>query len=368
VTRKAASADELSRLGVAILDAVPINLYVVDRQLRIRAWNAQRERGVRGRPRGQVLGCDLRQVLPPRGLRASLPLLACVFATGRAHEEILDSESERLYHVRRLPVRTGGRVSHVLCWFEDITEQKALEMRVIANDRLAFLGQLVAGVAHEISNPLAGIAGCAEALYSIAAAAGGAARGEAAEFRELIREEVGRCERIVRSLLDTARPAAGRRAQLGKVVDDALRLLEHHPAFARVRVAARLPPALPAVAMDPDSLKQIVSTLAINAAQAMDSGGLLTVRASTQRGSVLLDVTDTGPGVPPALRKDIFKPYFTTSPGRGSGLGLPIARSLARSAGGDLRYHAPRRGAGFRLVLRAEERPRRAGRPGRRGR
>jgi signal transduction histidine kinase len=251
-------------------------------------------------------------------------------------------------------------VTHVLCWFEDITEQRALEMRVIATDRLAFLGQLVAGVAHEIANPLAGIAGCAEALYSIAAAAAGTgAHREAAEFRDLIREEVGRCERIVRSLLDTARPAATRHSDVASVVRTALRLLEHHPAFVRVRVAAHLPPKLPPTRMDADSLKQIVSTLAINAAQAMPSGGTLTVRAAIQRGSVLLDVQDTGPGVPAALRKDIFKPYFTTAPGRGSGLGLAIARSLARSAGGDLVYRPRRRGACFRLVLRADKAPRR---------
>ncbi|HEX6736874.1 MAG TPA: ATP-binding protein [Vicinamibacteria bacterium] len=355
MVRKPPPEDELSSLGVAILDAVPISLYVVDRQLKVLAWNRQREQGARGQPRRQVLGRDLRRVLPKRGLRATLPMVEKVFATGRPHEEIVDTETARLFHVRRLPVRTGGRVSHVLSWFEDITDQKALEMRVIASDRLAFLGQLVAGVAHEISNPLAGIAGCAEALYSIAQRAPGrTARRDAAEFRELIRAEVARCERIVRSLLDTARPASSRTADVGAVVGTSLRLLEHHPDFARVRVASRVAPGLPPARMEPDCLKQIVSCLAINAAQAMSGGGRLQVKAVAQKGQVIVDVQDTGPGVPAALRKEIFKPYFTTSPGRGNGLGLPIARSLARAAGGELAYRARARGGWFRLVLPAD--------------
>ena len=352
---------DLSPLGMAILDAAPISLYVVDRRLRLVAWNRLREQGRRGRPRREVLGRNLRRVLPPRGLRATLPVLEQVFATGRAQEEVVDTDTARLFHVRRLPVRTGGKVTHVLCWFEDITEQSALEMRVIANDRLAFLGQLVAGVAHEIANPLAGIAGCAEALYSIAVrSAKDAAREEAVEFRELIRAEVARCERIVRSLLDTARPAAGTTSDVAALVGSSLRLLEHHPDFTRVRMAARIPKTLPAAFIEPDCLKQIVTSLAINSAQAMAGKGSFTVRASSQRGHVVLDLLDSGPGVPAALRKEIFKPYFTTAPGRGNGLGLSIARSLARAAGGDLGYRARPRGGWFRLVLKAEARPRRS--------
>jgi two-component system NtrC family sensor kinase len=285
-------------------------------------------------------------------------MIQTVLRNGEPLEETTETrDGSRMFHVRRLPVRRGRRVSHVLSWFDEITERRALEMRLIASDRLAFLGQLVAGVAHEVSNPLAGIAGCAEALASLACKVRDRkALREALEFRDLIRGEVARCERIVRSLLDTARPSSGSTAELSATVKTTLRLLERHPAFARVKVVSRIPARL-AARIDPDSLMQVVMALSINAAKAMPGGGTLTLKASASDGRVLLDVTDSGPGVPPALRSRIFQPFFTTDTVSGNGLGLAIARSLVRSRGGDLVYRPRARAGGcFRVVLAAAPR------------
>jgi two-component system NtrC family sensor kinase len=223
-------------------------------------------------------------------------------------------------------------------------------MRLIASDRLAYLGQLVAGVAHEVSNPLAGIAGCAEALASLAMQTPGK-HWEAREFRDLIRGEVGRCERMVRSLLEGARPDPASRADLSTTVGTVLRLLERHPSFARVRVVPRVPAGL-AARIDPDSLKQVVMALSLNAARAMPGGGTLTLRGSRADGRIFLDVVDTGPGVQAALRTRIFEPFFTTDPTQGTGLGLAVARSLVRGRGGDLVYRPRSKGGAFRVVLR----------------
>ena len=353
-TPAADQGPELGALAAAILDALPISLYVTDRELRVVAWNSLREQGPIGQPRERVLGRQLRRVVPPRGYEATLPKIRSVLEEGVPHEQFTENrDGTRLFHVRRLPVRQGGSVTHVLSWFEDITERRAIEMRLIASDRLAYLGQLVAGVAHEVSNPLAGIAGCAEVLASLAQKAPAPRdRKEARSFQALIRSEVARCERIVRSLLDAARPDPGTRADLRSTVGTALRLLERHPAFARVRVAARLPRGLQA-RMDADSLKQVVMALASNAARAMPGGGTLTLRGQRLRGQVVLDVMDTGPGVPPELRSRIFEPYFTTNPEGGTGLGLAIARSLVRGRGGELVYRPRRRpGGSFRVTLR----------------
>jgi PAS domain S-box-containing protein len=343
--------------GAAVLDALPISLYVVDRSFRIVAWNSQRERGSLGRPRREVLGRHLREVLSPQGYKTTLPILEQVFATGVPHEETTETHGSRLFHIRRLPVQEGRQVSHVLSWFDDITDRRSLELRLIASDRLAYLGQLVAGVAHEVSNPLAGIAGCAEALASLAMQAPlKSARREAREFRDLIRGEVARCERIVRSLLEASRPEPGTSCDIALSVGNALKLLERHPAFARVRVVSRLPKELPPARVDPDSLKQVVMALAVNAAHAMPTGGTLTLKASAAGGDVLLDVIDTGPGVPVAVRPHIFEPFFTTDNTKGTGLGLAIARSLVRNRGGDLFYRPERRkGAAFRVQLKAAE-------------
>jgi two-component system NtrC family sensor kinase len=336
----------------SVLDALPIGLYVVDRDLRVVAWNRLREKGPIGRPRAKAIGRPLRSVLGAAGFRATEPILREVFLTGRTHEEVVETPGG-LYHVRRLPVRRRGEVTHVVSWFEDITERRALELRLIASDRLAFLGQLVSGVAHEISNPLAGIAGCAEALSSLAAKAGREGAREARQFRDLIRTEVTRCERIVRFLLDSSRPSPGATADVAATVSLALRLLQRHPAFARVRVRASVPPVLPAARIDADSLKQVVMALAMNASQAMPAGGTLTVRVGRRGRSLFLDVTDTGPVVPEHGRPHLFEPYAMADAQRGAGLGLAIARSLLRSRGGDL-VHRPRKGGNtFRVTLRA---------------
>jgi len=347
--------EPLTGLGAAILDAIPLSLYVVDRELRVVAWNRQREEGPLGRPRAEVLGRPLRQVLAPRGFRSTRPLLEEVLRSGTPRESTLESRGGRLFHVRRLPVFDGARVSHVLSTFEDVTERRALEMSLIASDRLAFLGQLVAGVVHEVSNPLAAIAGCAETLTAIASRAPDEEdRRVAAEFGHLVREEVARCARLLRSLLGAARRDPAAVADVAATVTAALKLLERHPAFARVKVVARLPAGLPAAGIEPDFLQQVVIALATNAARAMGGEGTLSLRAAHAGGRVILDVVDTGPGVAPETRERIFEPFFTTHPNEGTGLGLPIARSLVRGRGGDL-LHRPRRakGAAFRVVLKA---------------
>ena len=342
--------ESLPDLGAALLDAFPVGLYLVDRDLRVVAWNTLREKGPLGLPREKVLGQPLKKLIPPAGYRVTSVIFEEIFRTGRVYEEMTEAHG-RLFHIRRLPVRRGREVTHVLSWFEDITEKRALEMRLIASDRLAFLGQLVAGVAHEVSNPLAGIAGCAEALSSLAVRASGKEKREARRFRDLIREEVQRCERIVSFLLESARPAPGRTADIPDTLGTALRLVARHPAFTRIRVKSRIPEAMPAAHIETDSLKQVVMALAMNASRAMPAGGTLTVSAAHRGRQLILDVIDTGPGVPQAARPHMFEP-FTNDSGRGAGLGLAVARSLLRSHGGDLVYVPRRQGSCFRVVIR----------------
>jgi PAS domain S-box-containing protein len=336
-----------------VLDALPIGLYVVDRDLKIAAWNRLREKGPYGRDRKEVLGKPLRRVVGAAGFRSLEPVLEEVFRSGKPHEETVES-GEVLYHVRRVPLRRGRKVTHVLSWFEDITERRALEMRLIASDRFAFLAQLVSGVAHEISNPLAGIAGCAEALAELASKGDRAQAKEAQQFRNLIRTEVARCERIVRFLLDSSRPSSETRADLAETVSLAFRLLERHPSFARIRVRTTIPTKMPLAGIDADSLKQVVMALAVNGSQAMPNGGTLTVRAGRGEGrSLVLDVTDTGAPVPIERRARLFEPFATADAQRGAGLGLAVARSLLRSRGGDLVYRPRKSGNAFRVSLRA---------------
>jgi signal transduction histidine kinase len=335
----------------SVFDALPIGLYVVDRELRVVAWNRLREHGPLGRPSSRAVGRPLQAVLGKQGFAATEPVLRRVLRTGKPHEEIAET-SGRVYHVRRLPVGRGSQTTHVLSWFEDITERRQLEMQLIARDRLAFLGQLVSGVAHEISNPLAGIAGCAEALASLALKSGREQRREARQFRDLIRHEVARCERIVTFLLDSSREGASERADVGETLALALRLLERHPALARLRVRTSLPKTLPAAAIDAGSLKQVVMALVMNASAAMPSGGTLGVAATRAGHRLHLDVSDSGPTLHGAERAHVFEPYASIDAQRGANLGLAVARGLLRGRGGDLVYRPRKDGNVFRVVLR----------------
>jgi two-component system C4-dicarboxylate transport sensor histidine kinase DctB len=104
--------------------------------------------------------------------------------------------------------------------------------------------------------------------------------------------------------------------------------------------------------IDADSLRQVLIALSTNAARAMNGDGTLTLQGGKSHGRIVLDVVDTGPGVPAAVRPHIFEPYFTTDPASGAGLGLAIARSLVRSRGGELILRPTPKGAAFRVVLK----------------
>jgi two-component system NtrC family sensor kinase len=341
----------------SVFDALPIGLYVVDRNLQVVSWNRGREQGPLGRPRARAVGKPLRDVLGKGGFEATEPVLRRVLKTGRPHEEVVETKGS-LYHVRRLPVRRGNQTSHVLSMFEDITARRQREMQAIAEDRVAFLGQVVSGVAHEISNPLAGIAGCAEALASLAARGDRDARREARQFRDLIRTELYRCERIVQFLLHSSAAGANgdQPADVAETLALALRLLERHPALARVRLRTSLPKSLPRVRIDADTLKQVVMALVTNAAAAMPEGGALQLTAS-QRGRVLhLDVADAAPALTERQRAQVFEPFSPSDAQRGASLGLAVARGLLRSRGGDLLYRPRKDGNVFRIVLRVAAR------------
>jgi signal transduction histidine kinase len=357
VPARPASRAPADPLG-SVFDALPIGLYVVDRDLKVVSWNRLREQGPLGRPRSRAVGKPLVAVLGKSGFAATEPVLRRVLRGGKAHEEIVETPSGSLYHVRRLPVRRGNETTHVLSWFEDITARRQTEMQLIARERLAFLGQLVSGVAHEISNPLAGIAGCAEALASLAAKSGRAERREARQFHDLIRHEVTRCESMVRFLLESSRETGGERADVSAALKLALRLLERHPALARLRVRTSLPKSLPPVLIDAGSLKQVVMALLVNASTAMPGGGTLAVAVS-RRGRLLhVDVVDSAAPLDADRRAHVFEPYVDGDAQRGASLGLAVARGLLRSRGGDLVYRPRKDGNLYRVVLRVATRTR----------
>lgn len=286
-----------------------------------------------------------------------------VFATGQRQESQMESQAfgePRTFRISKVPMRLdGGPVTHVKTIGEDIPDWKAALDRTVQSERLATLGQLAAGVMHEINNPLATIAACAESLGLQQEL--GAAATPPRELLRIIDLEVQRCKKIVNGLLDFARPKPAHRARiaLDEVVRLSLFLLQHHPRFKRVKLER------PAVADtrvfvdgDADQLIQVLMALAMNALDATPEGGRVMIRASTIRGDdgrslAVLEVEDEGPGIPPALQAKVFEPFFTTKPpGQGTGLGLAICYGIVNDHGGQLELVSPEgAGAVFRVSL-----------------
>lgn len=350
-----------------VVDSLPVGLYVVDRDYRIHAWNHKRETGLQGVARHDAIGRTIFEVLSRQPADRLRDEFDEVFRTGTLQQFQMESDAfgeRRTFRISKIPMRLGSKiVTHVITVGEDITDLRAAFDRSAQTEKLAALGQLAAGVMHEINNPLATIAACAEsmALQQEMDGAGPPPR----EMLKIIDLEVERCKKIVNGLLDFSRPkAAGRaRVDVSSVVQQALFLLQHHPRFRRIRLVTELAPAgRLLVSGDADQLVQVLIALAMNAMDVTPEGKAVTIRTRREAASsgaprAVLEVADEGPGVPRHLQAKVFEPFFTTKPtGQGTGLGLAICYGIVNDHGGALELVSPEgSGATFRVALPMEE-------------
>jgi signal transduction histidine kinase len=215
-------------------------------------------------------------------------------------------------------------------------------------ERLFAVGQLAAGLAHELRNPLGSVAGAAGILRRNANL-----EPKHQECLEIIDKESQRLNRLLTEFLDFARPRPPKYQNLDadSLLSSVIQLAAHGVAGSGVELRKETPPALPPVEGDPEMLKQLLLNLVINAIQAMPEGGEVVVSAASREGKMLISVRDQGTGIAPESRDRIFDPFFTTKEG-GTGLGLPVAHQIADQHGGVLRAEAnPDRGMTFSLVL-----------------
>jgi PAS domain S-box-containing protein len=326
------------RLTSRIIDSLPVGLYVIDREYRIKAWNRKRETGTQGIARDDAIGRVVFDVLhrQPRDLLQRE--FDRVFATGAIEEvevETQPRDGPRYYRITKIPMRLEDQdVTHVITIGEDITQSKIAHQKIAETEKLAAVGQLAAGVMHEINNPLATIGACVEALSTrLDDLPPGVGQG-AWEYFEIIQSELTRCKSIVDGLLDFSRPRARAKypVQLNQVVEDALFLLRYHDRFKRIQLERRLADDLPLVEANAEQLIQVFLDIMLNAIDAMDGRGTLTVTTRRNPGranEVAVEIGDTGMGIRREDIGKIFEPFFTTkAPGHGTGLGLSIAYAI----------------------------------------
>jgi signal transduction histidine kinase/ActR/RegA family two-component response regulator len=251
---------------------------------------------------------------------------------------------------------SGKRIGRIEL-YKDLTAQRVFQAKLLQTERLAALGQMVSGVAHELSNPLTSILGYAQRLLL---------RSDGEGNFEEIRKISGEAERagaILRRMLLAARETAPERkpVSLNQIVQRTIDLQRFSLAAERIRVDVSLDATVPNVMGDAGQLQQVLINLIGNARQAIESqghGGTIRLRTwRTQDERVRLEVSDSGPGIPEGIMARIFDPFFTTKPaGVGTGLGLSIVLSLVREHGGQVSVSSPRgSGAIFLIELPSAE-------------
>jgi GAF domain-containing protein len=233
--------------------------------------------------------------------------------------------------------------------YEDLRRSYAklarAQQKLVQGERLAALGELSAVVAHEVRNPLGVIFNSLGSLRRLVRPV-----GDAKMLLDIVQEEAERLNRIVGDLLDFARPSTPevRPEELGRLAEDAVAAAVL-PLGGRIEVVRELDPALPPIAVDARLVRQAVLNVAVNAVQAMARGGRLTVRARRDGDAAVVEIEDTGDGIPGEVRERIFEPFFTTK-ASGTGLGLAVVRRIVEGHGGEIRVRStPGEGTTFAL-------------------
>jgi two-component system nitrogen regulation sensor histidine kinase GlnL len=355
-----AALQELRAYYEDLLSSLQDGVIILDPAGRIVSLNQAAEE-LTGFSGSQIAGRLIQEVFPPPAPLSSL--VARTASQEMSHADFdatltrSDGARVTVSMVASLVSNPRGESRGVVLVLRDLSRVKELEEQVQRSDRLAALGVLAAGVAHEVRNPLVGVRAAAQLMERESGFP-----PTLQEFTGIIIREVDRLNRLVGDLLAFA--GRGRlRIQpcnVNQVVEEALRLEESALQTGVITVVRRYDPAVPAVAADPERLLQVFLNLIRNGTQAMAGGvGELQLRTRFERvapqcsgrAAAVIEVSDRGPGIPPEIQAQVFNPFFTTKDG-GTGLGLPISLRIVEEHGGAIEVHSELgQGTTFRVLL-----------------
>ena len=328
-----------------LVDAIRPAIAVVDAAGEIRRAN-QAFAGLVGSPITALTGRPWLLLLPPAWAD---PVGRALSAPGGEGGEI--KTDQRTFTVRAHPLAEEPGVSVLL--IEDVTDNRRLQEQLVQSEKLSAIGQLIAGVAHELNNPLASVLGFADFLGESSHMP-----AELAEPVRVIQQEAQRAAGIVRNLLTFARrqEQEHRHVDVGAILQRTVQLLGNQLIGLHVEPRLEIEADLPAVAGSPNQIQQVFLNLINNAAQAIASagrGGTVTISARAWLDGVAVDVKDDGPGITEDIQQRVFEPFFTTKPpGQGTGLGLSICQGIIKEHGGRITLKSARgEGATFTVEL-----------------
>jgi PAS domain S-box-containing protein len=274
--------------------------------------------------------------------------------TGNAEIRLLGSNGRRLRVLLSGTLDHGepseGSTVHFLA--KDIEEKRTVEEQIAQADKLASIGQLSAGIAHEINNPLGVILGYTQLLIRHE-------DKESEKYQDLrtIEKHVRNCKTIVEDLLNFARTSKPQEdlIRIDSAIDDVLKFVQQHAGFEKIKITCYYDPGIPEMLLDEKKIKQVFMNLVMNAEHAMNGRGSLGISTHFQpeRSRVVINITDSGHGIEQKNLSRIFDPFFTTKPtGEGTGLGLSVSYGIIKNHGGEISVDStPGQGASFTVYL-----------------
>lgn len=353
VRQHAAEVENLKVLQERILESSGVGLLLIDGEGCIRAWNRRLEE-IYGLPREAALGRSMREVFPLHTIRRIERELAAVGPQVEARiyrHALVNRAGERLVvNLALSPIAADGGDGARVATFDDITARVKLEEQVLQQERLASLGLLAAGVAHEVNTPLTGISSYTQILLEDMSA-----DDPRRETLEKIEAQTRRASSIANSLLNLARPerTSFETLPLNDAVLEVIKLFEPQIRNDRIELHTELSAEVPEVRGHRGKLQQVLLNLLSNARDAVEGGGHITVRTANSGERVVLEVVDDGVGIAEDDLPRIFDPFFSTKGrGKGSGLGLSISYGIVREHEGAMQVESvPGEFTRFRVEL-----------------
>ncbi|MCB9681853.1 MAG: PAS domain-containing protein [Alphaproteobacteria bacterium] len=344
VARRTRDLDAARQFSDLLLDTMQERILVVDGDLTIVRANAA-ARTVYG---ADIVGCGCKSVHGRVGDADVCPARK-VLETGEAtHEErIVDRDGRmEVLSVDTYPLPDGETVVEIS---RDVTELKQMQAQLMHQEKMASLGTLAAGMAHEIGNPLASMSSELELLERLW-------DPEAARASlPVLRDQIRRMSKLLRELVEFGRRPAEASATLspGELVQDVARLLRHDPRAKEVDLIVDAPPGIALLCSSRDRLMQVLVNLGINALDALGGQGHLWLSVSdAEPGRVQFEVRDDGPGLDASAARQAFDPFFTTkAPGEGTGLGLFVSQRIVGELGGRIELATSPEGTTFTVIL-----------------
>ncbi len=281
-----------------------------------------------------IIGCKCYEAFAGRHVPCEgCPLAKALAGDARIAADLGNPIRGRDFEASAYPLSHMSEPPAAVLHYRDVTEERRLQREVIQQEKMAAIGILAGGVAHEINNPIGGIIAFVQLMKRDAA-------GNAALQNDLeeIERAAMRCKKIVADLLDFSRVSKDRerrQVDINLLLEKVFPFIEREMRSMNVEMVFDPAPRLPPVRGIPDRLQQVFINLMTNACHAMPQGGTIAVRTEAKGGEVLVCIRDTGPGVPEAVRDKIFDPFYTTKqPGKGTGLGLSISYRIVKDHGG----------------------------------